>query len=50
MPLPIKPCRIGTSVSVAKYMNAPDTEANRLAPIELPPTRLLIHDEGISAS
>jgi hypothetical protein len=38
---------MGTSVRVAKYMNAPTTEANRLAHNELPPTRPLIHDEGI---
>ena len=40
IPAPIRPCRMGTSVSVAKYMNAPTTEANRLAHRELPPTRL----------
>ena len=30
MPLPTSPWTIGTSVSVAKYMNAPETAANRL--------------------
>ena len=39
MPEPRRPCRIGTSVSVAKYINAPNTEATRFAASELPPTR-----------
>ena len=30
MPAPIKPCRMGTSVKVAKYMNAPKTDAKKL--------------------
>jgi len=38
MPLPSSPCKMGTSVRVAKYMKAPTTDANKLAPIELPPT------------
>ena len=50
MPLPTSPCTIGTSVSVAKYMNAPETAANRLEATELPPTRLLIHSDGIIPS
>ena len=50
MPAPSNPCKIGTSVSVAKYIKAPTTEANRLAHNELPPTRLLTHCEGISPS
>jgi hypothetical protein len=32
MPLSISPWRMGTSVSVATYMKAPATEANRFAP------------------
>ena len=39
MPDPIRPWSMGTSVSVAKYINAPETEANRLAHTELPPTK-----------
>jgi hypothetical protein len=39
MPLPNKPWMIGTSVSVAKYMKAPDMEAKKLAAMEFPPTR-----------
>ena len=38
MPDPINPCRIGTSVNVAKYMKAPTTEAKKFAQSELPPT------------
>ena len=50
MPAPSSPSRMGTSVRVAKYMKAPDTAANRLAPSELPPTRFAIQPEGISPS
>ena len=50
MPLPIKPCRIGTSVSVAKYMKAPAKAATKLAMKELPPTARLTQTEGISPS
>ena len=42
IPAPMRPCRMGTSVKVAKYMSAPETEANRLAHKEFPPTRLWI--------
>ena len=41
---------MGTSVSVAKYIKAPATEANRLAQTELPPRRDWIHCPGISAA
>ena len=47
MPEPMSPCRMGTSVRVAKYMNAPTTEEKRLARNELPPTDWLTHSEGI---
>ena len=33
IPAPIRPCRMGTSVSVAKYINAPAIAANRFARI-----------------
>ena len=42
MPAPMSPWSIGTSVRVAKYINAPETDANRLAHREFPPTRELI--------
>ena len=42
IPDPINPWRIGTSVRVAKYMRAPETEANRFAHREFPPTRVWI--------
>jgi hypothetical protein len=35
------------SVSVAKYIKAPTTDAKRLEKTLLPPTRELIHSEGI---
>ena len=50
MPAPRRPSRIGTSVSVAKYMKAPATEANRFAPSELPPTARATHSDGIRPS
>ncbi len=41
-PLPIpfanSPCKIGISVSVAKYINAPMKDAEKLAKKEFPPT------------
>ncbi len=45
-----EPSRIGTSVSVAKYMNAPATEAKRFAPSALPPTAASTQPEGIRPS
>ena len=36
IPAPIKPWRIGTSVRVAKYINAPETETKRFAIKEFP--------------
>ena len=50
MPAPRRPCRIGTSVRVAKYMKAPTTEAKRFAPKELPPTKPLTQPAGIKPS
>jgi len=50
IPLPIRACKIGISVRVAKYIKAPTTEANRTEPNELPPTKLLIHSDGIKPS
>ena len=51
-PLPIpeanNPCMIGTSVSVAKYMNAPANEAKKFDDREFPPTALCIHSFGIT--
>ena len=38
MPAPMSPCSIGTSVSVAKYMKAPATAANKVAKRPLPPS------------
>ena len=38
---------MGTSVKVAKYINAPTIEAKKLAPRELPPTAFFIISEGI---
>ena len=46
----IRPWTIGTSVRVAKYMNAPMIEAIRLAPRELPPTTVSTHWEGVIPS
>ena len=48
MPAPRRPCRIGTSVRVAKYMKAPTTEAKRFAPKEFPPTQLLTQPAGLT--
>jgi len=50
IPFAIKPCKIGTSVNVAKYINAPATEANKFADSELPPTAQAIHVFGIIPS
>ncbi|KAF5029791.1 hypothetical protein DSECCO2_644920 [anaerobic digester metagenome] len=50
MPLPKSPCNIGTSVSVAKYIKAPEMEANRFAHSEFPPTAISIQRVGIQAS
>ena len=49
-PLPMSPSRMGTSVSVAKYMKAPTTDANRFARSVLPPTRLDTHSDGMRPS
>ena len=48
MPEPRRVCRIGTSVSVAKYIRAPTNEARKLAANELPPTTLATQEEGTS--
>jgi hypothetical protein len=37
MPEPRRPCTMGTSVRVAKYMNAPATDAKKLAKNPVPP-------------
>ena len=50
IPFPIKPCRIGTSVRVAKYIKAPLIEAKKFAQIEFPPTRVTIQRDGINPS
>jgi hypothetical protein len=46
----MSPCRIGTSVRVAKYISAPDREAKRFAQREFPPTSEAMIDSGIRAS
>jgi hypothetical protein len=43
IPEPIRPCRIGTSVKVAKYINAPTTDEKKFAKREFPPTRADIY-------
>jgi hypothetical protein len=50
MPLPIHPCKIGTSVSVAKYINAPANDAKKLARKEFPPTAAETHSDGMMPS
>src|SRR5512139_3860493 len=50
MPLPSSPWTIGTSVSVAKYMNAPSNAAQKLAASELPPTAQATQALGINPS
>ena len=46
IPLLMRPCKIGISVSVAKYMKAPTIDAKKLAKNELPPTSIDIHSLG----
>ena len=41
---------MGTSVSVAKYMNAPEMDAKKFAANELPPTSMATYRLGMSAS
>ena len=50
MPEPIKPCKIGTSVSVAKYINAATIDEKKLANKEFPPTRAVTKRDGIIPS
>lgn len=50
IPLPISPCKIGTSVKVAKYINAPTIEAKKFENKLFPPTRVAIHFDGIIPS
>jgi len=50
IPAPIRPCRIGTSVRVAKYINAPKIDAKKFANNELPPTNLPTNLDGIMPS
>ena len=50
IPEPIKPCKIGTSVKVAKYIKAAITEEKKLAKREFPPTIVVIYREGIIPS
>ena len=50
IPEPIRPCRIGTSVKVAKYINAPTTDEKKLANKEFPPTRVATKCDGIIPS
>ena len=47
IPAEINPCRIGTSVNVAKYIKAPTIEAKKFENNEFPPTRFEIHSFGI---
>lgn len=49
LPIPeaIKPCKTGISVSVAKYIKAPTTEAKKFENKELPPTSQTIQSLGI---
>jgi len=46
IPAAINPCRIGTSVSVAKYIKAPTIEAKKLEKTEFPPTKPATHSFG----
>ena len=48
-PIPdaINPCTIGTSVNVAKYMNAPEKLAKKFENNEVPPTAHSIHSFGM---
>ena len=50
MPEPINPCNIGTSVNVAKYINAATIEEKKFARNELPPTKASTNLEGITPS
>lgn len=47
MPEPKSPCTIGTSVRVAKYMNAPARAAKKLANRPFPPTNPAIQRDGM---
>ena len=47
IPADINPCRMGTSVRVAKYMNAQTIDAKKLEKTEFPPTNLVIHSLGM---
>ena len=48
LPIPsdISDCMIGTSVRVAKYMNAPNIDAKKLENILLPPNRSFTTSSG----
>jgi len=50
MPDPMSPYKIGTSVSVAKYMNAAMIEEKKFALKELPPTSVSTQREGTRPS
>ncbi len=50
IPAPSNPCKIGTSVNVAKYMNAPTTDAKKFASSEFPPTARANHADGTNPS
>ncbi len=47
IPADIKPYKIGTSVSVAKYMNAPTMDAKKFEKSEFPPTKFATHSFGM---
>jgi len=48
IPAAISPCKIDTSVNVAKYIKAPTIDTKKLENTELPPTRFAIHSFGIT--
>jgi len=50
IPEPISPCRIGTSVKVAKYIKAATMDEKKLAKKEFPPTSAVIYLEGMIPS
>lgn len=50
IPAPISASTIGTSVSVEKYIKAPNTEAMTVDVNVLPPTAIATHSEGMIPS
>ena len=50
IPAPSNPCKMGTSVKVAKYIKAPEIAAKKLARSPFPPTSSATNREGMKAS